>query len=241
MVVASEPEQPVNVLTAGKTWSYYFQTAAPAAGWTTPGFDASAWATGAAPLGWGHTNLGTTLTFSGTKPLTSYYRSTFNVQNASGVESMTLTTRADDGIVVYVNGVEVGRSNLPAGAIGHNTYATSATTAAAALANPVTYTVSGALLQTGQNVITAEVHSNYRTTPSASFELTGVLGLGTQPQPDNTAPVITLLGANPLQLTVGDVYSDPGATAIDNVDGVITASIDVGGDTVTRRRRVRSR
>ena len=50
---------------------------------------------------------------------------------------------------------------------------------------------------------------------------------------DNTAPVITLLGANPLQLTVGDVYSDPGATAVDNVDGVITASIDVGGDTVT--------
>jgi hypothetical protein len=144
----------------------------------TPGFDASSWATGAAPLGWGHSGLGTTLTFEGTRPLTSYYRSTFQVQDASGVESLTLTTRADDGIAVYVNGVEVGRSNLPAGAIGHNTYATSAPSAAFAVANPVTYVVPGSLLQDGVNVITAEVHSNYRSTPSASFELTGTLTLG---------------------------------------------------------------
>ena len=92
-----------------------------------------------------------------------------------------MTTRADDGIVVYVNGVEVGRTNLPAGTIGHNTYATAAPTAAVALANPVTYVVPGSLLQTGVNVITAEVHSNYRNTPSPSFELTGRLNLGTEP------------------------------------------------------------
>ena len=179
--VSAVSDQPVDVLTAGGVWSYYFEAAAPGTGWTAAGFDASAWATGLAPLGWGHSNLGTTLTFQGTRPLTSYYRSTFNVQDASGVESMTVTTRADDGIVVYVNGVEVGRTNLPAGTIGHNTYATSAPNASAALANPVTYTVPGALLQTGQNVITAEVHSNYRSTPTASFELTGRLNLGTEP------------------------------------------------------------
>ncbi len=51
--------------------------------------------------------------------------------------------------------------------------------------------------------------------------------------PDNTPPVITLLGNNPLELSVGDVYSDPGATASDNVDGDLTASIVIGGDAVT--------
>ena len=50
---------------------------------------------------------------------------------------------------------------------------------------------------------------------------------------DSTEPVITLLGANPLNLVVGDTYTDPGATAFDNFDGDITANIVVGGDTVS--------
>ncbi len=49
---------------------------------------------------------------------------------------------------------------------------------------------------------------------------------------DTTPPVISLLGASPLNLTVGDSYTDPGATASDNVDGNITGNIVVGGDTV---------
>ncbi|MCC2615944.1 DUF5011 domain-containing protein [Aestuariibacter halophilus] len=49
---------------------------------------------------------------------------------------------------------------------------------------------------------------------------------------DTTAPVITLLGANPLNLTVGETYTDPGATATDDTDGDITANIVVGGDVV---------
>ena len=52
------------------------------------------------------------------------------------------------------------------------------------------------------------------------------------PTVDETAPVITLIGDNPLELTVGNTYTDPGATAEDNVDGNISANIVVGGDTV---------
>ncbi len=46
---------------------------------------------------------------------------------------------------------------------------------------------------------------------------------------DNVPPVITLLGANPLTWTQGIAFVDPGATASDNVDGDLTASIVVGG------------
>jgi hypothetical protein len=43
--------------------------------------------------------------------------------------------------------------------------------------------------------------------------------------PANTPPTITLIGANPLNITVGDIFADPGATAADLEDGNITSSI----------------
>ena len=42
---------------------------------------------------------------------------------------------------------------------------------------------------------------------------------------DTTAPVITLNGSNPIQLTVGQTFTDPGATAVDAVDGVCNVSV----------------
>ncbi|TBM99356.1 DUF5011 domain-containing protein [Hyunsoonleella flava] len=50
--------------------------------------------------------------------------------------------------------------------------------------------------------------------------------------PDTTAPVITLVGASPIDLNVGDTYTEEGATATDNIDGDISANIVIGGDTV---------
>lgn len=49
---------------------------------------------------------------------------------------------------------------------------------------------------------------------------------------DTTAPVITLNGSATINLQQGDAFTDPGATATDNVDGDLTSSIVVGGDTV---------
>ena len=49
---------------------------------------------------------------------------------------------------------------------------------------------------------------------------------------DTTAPVITLIGSANISLELGDSFSDPGATATDNVDGDLTSSIVVGGDVV---------
>ena len=44
---------------------------------------------------------------------------------------------------------------------------------------------------------------------------------------DTEAPVITIVGSNPIDVFVGDDYADAGATALDNVDGDITKDIDV--------------
>ncbi|WP_298517190.1 S8 family serine peptidase [uncultured Kordia sp.] len=50
---------------------------------------------------------------------------------------------------------------------------------------------------------------------------------------DTEAPVITLTGAATITLTVGDSFTDPGATATDNVDGNLTSSIVVTGSVNT--------
>ena len=49
---------------------------------------------------------------------------------------------------------------------------------------------------------------------------------------DTVVPVITLKGDAVMNLTVGDTFTEPGFTAIDDVDGDITGAVVVGGDTV---------
>lgn len=50
---------------------------------------------------------------------------------------------------------------------------------------------------------------------------------------DTTAPVITLNGASTIDLNYGDTYNELGATATDNVDGDLTASIVISGNVDT--------
>lgn len=50
---------------------------------------------------------------------------------------------------------------------------------------------------------------------------------------DTTAPTITLTGANPLNLSAGSTYVEPGYSASDNVDGDLTANVTVTGSVNT--------
>jgi len=66
------------------------------------------------------------------------------------------------------------------------------------------------------------------------IELASVGGSGNSGggDPVDEAPVITLLGDNPLQIECGTAYSDPGATASDDLDGDISGSIVVDASAV---------
>lgn len=46
---------------------------------------------------------------------------------------------------------------------------------------------------------------------------------------DRTAPVITLVGDSSIDHTIGNLYTDPGYSASDNIDGNLTSSVNVGG------------
>jgi subtilisin family serine protease len=53
------------------------------------------------------------------------------------------------------------------------------------------------------------------------------------PVEDTEPPVITLIGSNPMNLTVGDTFTDPGATVTDNVDATTTIMGAGSVDTAT--------
>ncbi len=176
-----DPEpQPVDtvVVPAKSTWSWRFERAAPPAVWKNNGFDASAWKTGSGTLGFGASGLGTNIDVTGaagTRPLAGYFVRRFTVSDVAKVVKLRLNTGANDGVVVYVNGTEVGRRNMPAGPVGINTYASSTVRASVADASPVIFDVPVSLLVGGSNVIAAEAHLNYHATADLGFDLSATL------------------------------------------------------------------
>jgi trimeric autotransporter adhesin len=166
----------VVLVPANATWRYHADAAtAPAADWSSADFDDSGWSSGAAPLGWGDTSIVTNVDPANgqQRPITAYYRDGFDVTDPSSLTDLQVTTRADDGIVVYLNGHEIARKNMPAtGAVGPNTYATAAPRTSAATADPLVVPLDRSQLVAGRNVVAVEVHSNYRATPNTSMALT---------------------------------------------------------------------
>jgi hypothetical protein len=142
------------VLDFGATWKYLDTGVDQGTAWRAPGFNDSAWRSGPGPLGFRNKGTKTTLSRA-QKRVTYYFRTTFNVSGT--VSAATLNLVRDDGAVVYVNGVEVARSNMPAGTIVFSTKASAEVTGAAET-SPVTITVPTGAFVTGLNTIAIEVH-----------------------------------------------------------------------------------
>ncbi len=82
------------------------------------------------------------------------------------------------------------------------------------------YTTDSNIYGTSGNynvIITYSDDEDYHTSLTLSLTVNAIT--------DTTAPVITLLGDNPITLTLGTDYTEYGATALDDVDGDITGSI----------------
>ena len=165
--------QPVTLVPAKSTWRYQYSPTWPT-GWSTTAFDDSAWSSGPAPLGFGSTSIATNIDVpppTTNRPRSALLRTSFDVTDHTKLSGLVLTTRADDGVVIYVNGQELGRSNVAAGTVGPATYATAAPRTTAAVANPVQWPVPASMLKDGRNTIAAVDLVNYRGTPDLSFDL----------------------------------------------------------------------
>ncbi|MBK8847247.1 MAG: DUF5011 domain-containing protein [Bacteroidetes bacterium] len=70
---------------------------------------------------------------------------------------------------------------------------------------------------------------NFAFLVSALMLTVGTIILTGCGEDDTTPPVITLVGDNPLSLSLGDSYQEEGATATDDKDGDLTSSIVITG------------
>ena len=157
-------------------WSYSTTRADPGPTWKDPGFVVPAdWKSAVPQFGFGDGDEATLLdrggSTSSTGIITWYFRASFDVPNLAAVNGLVASLIRDDGAAVYVNGVEVFRNNLPAGALSFTTKA-SASLGGTDEKNPITFTVPVGALKLGTNVIAVELHNAGPTNGDASFQLT---------------------------------------------------------------------
>src|SRR5206468_3985631 len=129
------------------------------------------WASGPGQLGYGDGDEATVMSFGPdptSKFITTYFRRAFDVADASAVSNLVAYVLRDDGVAVYLNGVEVFRNNLPAGPISSSTLASGVVADENAY---VVASISAAALVTGRNVIAAEVHQANVTSSDPGFDL----------------------------------------------------------------------
>ena len=185
--VAQSAEVFEPLLPRGSVWSYFDGSASPGATWMTPGFDDSTWSNGPAILGYGDADIVTTISFGpdpNNKYITSYYRRTLIVSNPTGIGAAKLEVQRDDGVIVYVNGVEVFRQNMPAGPVTHNTFSSGSGSD-----DELTYfnvTVDPIdILET--NIFAAEVHQHKLDTSDSRFDVSFLVNTNQEPLLDAQA------------------------------------------------------
>jgi len=153
----------------GSTWSYYDGSTTPATNWNTSAYSDATWNTGAAQLGYGGKGEVTTIGYGGdanNKYITSYYLKSISIDNLASRSSFVLTTFVDDGAVIYVNGAELGRSNMPTGTVSFDTVAASVNNGITS-----TFNVPVSMLKEGSNLIAVEVHQFLATSSDVIFNL----------------------------------------------------------------------
>ena len=92
----------------------------------------------------------------------------FNAANPAALGALTLSLRRDDGAIVYLNGSEVYRSNMPSGTVTAQTRAYEATDDGN---QTFTARVSASLLRRGVNTVAVEVHQATRDSSDVTMQL----------------------------------------------------------------------
>jgi hypothetical protein len=165
------------LISTGSVWKYWDHGNFPGSSWKNPGFSDSAWSSGPAILGYGSGNVATVVNCGPDNNcsagdnhfITTYFRRGFQLTSLSGIDNLRARLLRDDGAVVYLNGVEVFRSNMPAGEILYTTPASAAVFGADELTFHVTQ-LNPALLVAGNNVIAVEIHQTGPNSSDTSFD-----------------------------------------------------------------------
>jgi len=104
------------------------------------------------------------------KYVTTYFRRGFGVSNPASVTNLMVSVQRDDGAVVYLNGAEIFRSNMPAGPIDYLTFA-SAVVGTVEETTFYSQEIDPSLLVNGTNVLAVEIHQANAGSSDIIFDL----------------------------------------------------------------------
>ncbi|MEF9478607.1 DUF839 domain-containing protein [Chryseobacterium sp. 1B4] len=150
------------------SWSYKDNNQAQPAGWNAQNYDISTWPVGNGPLGYGDpvtTTINSGLT-------TAYFAKDFTVDLSTLSDTMELGVMRDDGIIVYLNGEEVVRDNMPAGAVTFNTFSSTTIDGAAESVYNI-FSIPKSKFVNGVNRFSIELHN--RSTTSSDLRIDAYL------------------------------------------------------------------
>ena len=160
------------IFESGSTWRFEDSGANLGTTWVNNGFNDSSWGSGASELGYGDGDEATVVSYgsdANDKHITTYFRKTFNVA-AGTYTGLTLNLRRDDGAVVYLNGTEIVRSNLPGGTINYLTEASGPIGNEAETTWHVFDDIDPSLLLVGNNTLAVEIHQVSGTSSDITFD-----------------------------------------------------------------------
>ncbi len=210
---------------AGAVWKYRDTGVDLGTAWRGTGYDDTTWSAGPAQLGYGDGDEATVVDYgpdANNKYITTYFRRTFVVDNPAQFTGLEFALLRDDGAVVYLNGTEVFRSNMPGGTINADTLASSLI-APANENDWVTNLVDPGSLVAGLNLLAVELHQGSANNPDLSFDLR-LRGLGTGPATPlslSAIPNQTMLEDTPLQVrfTLAGSRIDPALLTLSATSG----------------------
>ena len=177
--IPAAPGSAPTVLSAlGATWKYLDDGSEQGIPWRGTNFNDSAWGSGAARLGFGSDQapLGTTIRrfvtgTSGPQVTNFYFRRAIVVTNPAAFTSTQFRYQRDDGCIVYLNGDEVFRNNMPAGTIVATNFATATVSGVPAAFTFYTNNVASTNFLAGTNFIAVEVHQSTFNSSDIGWEL----------------------------------------------------------------------
>ncbi len=156
----------------GATWKYLDTGVDQGTAWRAPAFNDASWASGPARLGFGDTQA--TLVNGGptnARYPTIYFRTSFSVTDPSQFATLGIDLIRDDGAVIYLNGTEIWRDNMPAGTVNYSTLASATVGDADETATFVSPPLATSALVAGANVLAVEIHQINATSSDLGFNM----------------------------------------------------------------------
>ncbi|MDC0201080.1 NPCBM/NEW2 domain-containing protein [Verrucomicrobia bacterium] len=166
---------PAKIISADSSWDYFDKGSNPGDEWFQPWFPAQGWSNGPAKLGYGDDGEVTRLSYGGdpSNVFPAYYfRHKFEITEETKKPFLFANIIRDDGMIVYLNGTEVIRNNMPLSEIvDHQTFSSGGVSPGNGELDANRFSLNGDLLQLGTNVIAAQVHQSNKTSSDVAFQL----------------------------------------------------------------------